>query len=186
VTICSPDQYRAITGDQISSDDAVMAALDRAQRDCEDYTERQWELIERTETLEVHTGGYVYPSAYPIQSVSAPAQATIEGSQISLGGQATQSFASLLGVSTSPYAEVTYVGGYADADMPNKITEAVAELAEYKLNPPTSVGIPAGATSVTTSGQGVSGHRLAGASGIPGHVKDVFFRWRHVEARSIG
>jgi hypothetical protein len=178
VTICSLSEYRSITRDFASTDEDISEALARAQKICEERTERVWERAVRTETLPVVTGGYVYPSSYPVTGVVVPENAPVDGAQIKV----TASW-----FSPEPATvDVTYVGGYLDEEIPTAIKEAVAELAHYKLHPPTNVGIPAGATDVSTNGQRVMGRRLAGASGVPAHIADTFKAWRHVQARSFG
>lgn len=186
--ICSRAQYRAITRDFASADADVDEALARAQSRCEELTERLWEKAERTETLEVRTGGYVYPKAYPVESVSVPDNAVVSDGQtgIYVGISAGLAWDSVTGAPAVRTTSVTSVGGYEDDEMPAEIVEAVAELAQYKLNPPTGIGIPAGATSIGGAGQSVAGRRLGGAGALPPTVKDSFFRWRHVAARMFG
>src|SRR4051812_36827124 len=75
--------YKAVTGDVFTSQAQAEACLARAQRTIESRTGRLFDQAERTESLPV-SDGKVWPSAYPLVSVSVPDTASVDGDGLSL------------------------------------------------------------------------------------------------------
>jgi hypothetical protein len=152
VAICSRAKYRSLTGDSTTADADVDAALADAQRDLEERTERLFESATRTETLRVSPSGRVYPKATPITSVTTPANSTIDGNGIVVGG--------FLNIFTGEYSTiaVTYTGGYSAETMPVRVVKLVARMAYAELHENSL--IPSGATRVKVGDVEVAGANL--------------------------
>lgn len=152
MAICSRAKYREITGDTTTSDADVDSALADAQEDLEEQTDRFYESATRTESLLLDKDGYVYPKALPVVSVSVPTVTTVDGNRVLIG--------SLINISevVDTRVSVTYVGGYAAADLPFRLVKLVARMAyaDIHFNPDT----PSGATSVKVGDVAFSGSRL--------------------------
>jgi hypothetical protein len=183
--------YKLVTGDRFSAEADVVAALARAQSKAEERTGRHFDLLERTESLAVDEGGFVWPSAYPVTGVSLPTTATVgdDGMSIKTGTVSWQDAVSdLLPAVVSragrPRVLVTYTGGYATpADVPTGLTDAISELAQRYLNPADTSTIPAGATAVGATGQNISGGKLGGAASIPPALRQELDRFEHISKR---
>lgn len=167
--ICARADYRLLTGDHASTDEAADSALSLAQRLVEQWCQRQFELAERTESVVVECGQAV-PKAYPVESVAEPA-----GAQV-VDGLYLDSL-------TGNYITITYTGGYSEVDMPGEVRLAVAEIASRLLLPVDTRAVPAGVQSVSIIGQGYSGGMLGGLASIPPSIKNVLAKYRHVDAR---
>jgi hypothetical protein len=183
--------YKLVTGDRFSAEADVLAALARAQSRAEEVTERKFDRAERTETLVIDEGGYVWPAAYPVVSVTLPSTATVGDDAMSIkAGVASwqDAVADLLPAAVScavrPRVLTTYTGGYATvSDAPTGLTDAICELAYRYLNPADTSTIPAGATSVSATGQSVSGGKLGGAASIPPALRQELHKFDHVNKR---
>jgi hypothetical protein len=184
--------YRLVTGDRFSVSADVLAALARAQSRAEELTERTFDKAEYTESLPVDQGGYVWPSAYPVASVSLPVGATVGDGAISIKANVTSwqdAVSDLLPAVTvtaaRPRALVTYIGGYdATTKAPTGLADAICELAHRYLNPADMSTIPAGAASISATGQSASGGKLGGAASIPPALKQDIHRFDHISKRT--
>jgi hypothetical protein len=184
--------YKLVTGDRFSAEADVLVALARAQSKAEEITERKFDAGERTEPLSVDEGGNVWPAAYPIASVSLPTTATVadDAKSIKTGTTSWQDAVSALlpsaaSAAVRPRELVTYVGGYASvSEAPTGLTDAICELAHRYLNPADMSTVPAGATSISATGQSVSGGKLGGAASIPPALRQELHKYDHINKRT--
>lgn len=176
MTIATLADYRDLVDDTFSTPEDVTAALARAEGVVVRRTERHWVQAQYTERLRLYQDGLVYPSDTPIVSVSDPAGATITGNAIGSGSW-TWPTANLepdfFSTNPLPLVSVTYVGGYLPGTFPEELVAVQCEIALLKLNPPSMVGVPAGAQQIRTStrGQGFSGVRMGGSSALPPSIR---------------
>lgn len=181
--------YKLVTGDRFSAEADAVAALQRAQSRAEEITERVFDKGERTESLQVDESGQVWPKAYPIESVSVPTTATVgdTGQSITTGGSSwVDALATIVPAlrAERPRVLVTYVGGYDETTpAPTGLVDGICELAHRYLNPADTATVPAGAKSLGSRGQSVSGSRLGGAASVPPELRDALRQFRHVAAR---
>lgn len=133
-------RYRSVTGDTTSTEADITEALAEAQTLLEDALRRPLEEAERTERLRV-LDGRVYPSATPISDGGA---LTVEGDALTGATPVT----SLVGITDSDHATVTYTGGYTTATVPRCIERDIAWAAHAVLRPSSVAAVPVGATSV--------------------------------------
>lgn len=106
MSICTLAAYRRWTGDMVTYDGDATQALAEAQEEIERLTERFFELATVTEVLPVREGYRVFPSRYPVLSVTAPAGAvTDDGIGVYVGPQGVD-------VATGSGFEVLRGGGY--------------------------------------------------------------------------
>jgi hypothetical protein len=181
--------YTDITGDTFTAQAKAERNLARAQSRIEEITGRQFDKEERTESLSV-VDGLVWPLAYPVESVSLPTGATVRDDQLSIVIGTTiwqDALADILpgypAQAARPRVLVTSVGGYdALTPPPTGLVDVICELASRYNNPADTTTIPAGATSVGTAGQSVSG-RLGGAASIPPTLMTEIKKFRHITAR---
>lgn len=181
--------YKLVTGDRFSAEADVVTALQRAQDRAEEITERLFEKIERTESLQVDETGQVWPKAYPVESVSLPTTATVGDTGQSIKTSGTTWVDALATIVPSlqvdrPRVLVTYVGGYDEVTKPpTGLVDGVCELAHRYLNPADTTTVPAGTKSIGSRGQSVSGSRMGGAASVPPELRDALRQFRHVAAR---
>jgi hypothetical protein len=173
--ITDAQTYRRLTHDLTSYDGDVIDALTAAQHEAEEYTGRQFELATRTESCHIYPNGRVYPDAYPVQSVSVPAGASVDGAAVVLYG------VSGLGwwdpainndflFDTEGYipnwrrylkTTITYIGGYPPGTAPERLVAVICRIALNLMNP--SGGTPLAAPVTSMSVGGVS---IASATGF--------------------
>lgn len=159
--------YRAITSDTASAPEAFATAASSAQDLLEDALDRvgQLEQAERTETLELGPGGWLWPTCTPVISASDGWQVIdngLRGGSIDLG-----SFVALLGTELPTDVTVTYVGGWTAATLPGYARHDLAWVTFALLHPPdtaTLTAVPAGANAASVGDVSVSW----GAGGNPG------------------
>lgn len=180
--------YKNVTGDTFTAQATVEANLLRAQSRVEGRTGRLFDLAERTESLPVHDGK-VWPSAYPVASVSLPATATVTDDKLSINVLTTswQDDPALVAFSETadpPYNLITYVGGYAAGAAPVELVDIVCEIAQRYGQPANTAGLPAGASSVSAGGQSYAGATLGGASALPPHLKQAIRAFDHPNKRA--
>lgn len=154
--IATVEYYRVVTGDVTTAASAVSANLLEAEGMLDDALHRKLAYGEYTETLPLLEQGRVHPSAVPVLSVTGDAVIGENGwSVYELYPDERGGFPVLIDDpwrpwSDSPFATITYVGGYTDATAPPTLKRSVCRLA-YALTTPASTspgGVPAGATSV--------------------------------------
>lgn len=164
--------YRAFTNDLISDIADVIAALEDALSYVEKEAARKFKNDTYTETLPIHRNGRVYPTAVPIGSV-IPVGATFDSTSIDVGPTTAFNLFST-GVHTT---SVTYVGGYEQNGVPVPLGKLISRIAYQQLHP-TTLNVPAGATSVSVGDVSVSGGRLGGLLAVdPGITREIR-RWK--------
>lgn len=186
--------YRQVTGDAFPADAVVLTNLARAQSRVERRTGRLFDKVERTESLPVRDG-LVWPTAYPIASVSLPATAVVTDDKLAIKLNVTNwqddpALVSLTDGATPAYYAVTYVGGFTPAttsylagEAPVELVDIICELAQRYAMPANTAAVPAGATSLSVNGQSVSGGRLGGSSSIPPALATSIRRFNHITQR---
>lgn len=178
--ICTLQQYRSFTADYVSFDGDVTAALAEAQTVIEERTERSFERATRTETLRVWPDGRVYPVSYPLVSISAPANAVIEGPAIRITGYLYPEWVKpLWGVQQPIMQDVTYTGGFAT--IPLDLQRLGAQIAQLVLAP--SLPIGSATPAATTDLEGYSSPPLAVLTEWPPSVVRQFRRWKHIKTK---
>lgn len=180
--------YKLVTGDTFTDEATATAALTRAQQRAEELTGRTFDKSTYTETLPADDAGKVWPSAYPIESVSSPATAVLadDGQSISVAGNSTWWKGLPVGMTPAerPRYAVTYVGGYDDTTKaPTGLVDAICELAHRYRNPTDTTTLPAGARSVAATGQSAMGGKLGGSGQLPPELRDAILKYQHVSAR---
>jgi hypothetical protein len=183
--------YKQVTGDTVTDEETANANLVRAQKRAEERTGRLFDRAEYTESLPI-IGGKVWPSAYPVVSVTLPETAAVDGNALSISTgvadhydvfeEVTQATGIPL-VGDRSQLLVTYVGGYATGAAPVDLVEVICEMAQRYTMPANTVGVPAGATSVQVGGQSYSGNILGGASSLPLAIRNTLDRFRHVRLK---
>ncbi len=176
MTIATLADYRDLVNDSFSTPENVTAMLARAESIVVRRTERHWEQGTYTEQLRLYDNGLVYPSDTPIVSVSDPAGAIITGNAIGSGSWTWPTInlePDFFSQTVYPLVSVIYVGGYAPGTFPEELLAVQCEIAQFKLSPPSMVGVPAGAQQikVSTRGQGFSGVRMGGSSALPPSIR---------------
>lgn len=176
VTIATLADYRDLVSDTFSSPEDIAVALGRAEQIVVRRTERHWVLGAYTEKLRLYPDGLVYPSDTPLVSVSDPAGATINGNAIGSGSWTWPTVnlePDFFSGNPVPLVSTTYVGGYAPGLFPEELVAVQCEIALFKLNPPSMIGVPVGAQQIKTStkGQGFAGVRMGGASALPPSIR---------------
>lgn len=150
MSLLSIERYRQLTLDTSSSDDDVTQAITDATSLIEDELGgRGLEAIERTETLELMAGNRVYPTCWPLVSVSIPADGEIDGYSIkNVFLEAT--FGDLPGPFFDDVTsiDVTYVGGWTDETIPTRLAMAIAVTTRNLLAALSTSLSPMGAKSV--------------------------------------
>jgi hypothetical protein len=182
--------YKLVTGDAITAEATALANLARAQRRAEDATGRLFDKVERTETLPI-IDGKVWPSAYPVVSVSVPSTATVDASALSISTGVTDLadvYAEVFSercpwAADRSYLLVTYIGGYELATAPVGLVDAICEIAQRYSMPANTVGVPAGATSVQVGGQSYSGGTLGGSGALPLSIRNTLTKFQHIAQR---
>jgi hypothetical protein len=181
--------YKLVTGDRFSEEADVLGALARAQSRVEEITGRLFDKVERTESLPVDSEGLAWPSAYPVAAVTAPAGAAVSDDSLAIKTTTTSWVDAIAAVipglvADRPRVLVTYTGGYdGTTPPPTGLTDAICELASRYLEPADTRTMPAGATSLGSRGQNVSGGRLGGSSSIPPALMTEIKKFRHIKAR---
>jgi len=194
--------YRAVTGDAVTLDADVTAALVRAQARAEELAERQFDLMERTEAAMLDKDGHLWPLAYPIASVSLPLGATVADDGLSIAQPGSfpdygELFEDVWGFpvdqlpgstyTAARFVLTTYTGGYASGTAPQGLVDAICELASRYVAPADTRGVPAGVTSISlggSAGQSYSGRALGGSSAVPASLRAAIRAYRHVQARA--
>jgi hypothetical protein len=134
VSVVTVAEYRALTGSAAGTDAAVQAALDETEALVAEYLRRPLAEAERTETLVVRADGTVWPSATPVESVSEPAGAAVQGGTlIEVGGTAFGPYFVTEGPWPGAKATVTYVGGWSSATLPATVRRAIVTAAKAAL-----------------------------------------------------
>jgi hypothetical protein len=178
--------YKDVTGDTATTEAIAVARLARAQKRAEDVTGRQFDLVERTESVPI-IDGKVWPSAYPIASVSVPDTATVDDDKLSITtGVTTPVDSDLLWTCTTddrPHLLVTYIGGYTADTAPVTLAEIICEIAHRYSIPANTVGVPGGTTSVRVGNQGYSGGPIGGSSALPQAIRNQLIKYLHIRAR---
>lgn len=169
--------YREETLDTSSDENAVSAALEKAQDLIEEYLRRPLVSEERTESVHIYPDGSLFPQATPI---TVAAGYTLEGGGYWLsGGTGTYDF---LRGSNAP-RDVTYTGGYTVATLPATIRQGIIWTAHKLLRPPSDselASIPAGtqAASLGDASLSFGSKGFSGANaGLSDDVKDSLKRW---------
>lgn len=159
--------YRTTTGDLDTTSEAFATAAAEAQTLLEDALGRPGllESDERTESLELHGGGYVYPNATPVTD----APGLVVHDDIIYGATLDVVDVVLIEWSSSApqRAEVTYTGGFTTATAPGYMLRDLAFATWAVLHPDdlaASSAIPAGATSAKVGDVAIS----FGDGGAPG------------------
>jgi hypothetical protein len=145
MALVSTARYRERTGDEDSSDATVTANLARAVAAVEEFLRRGLIQESRTEAVTLDGTGLHQVRAWPIVSVSDPAQAEVLFGQL---------------IRTAHYADpwfgelptVTYVGGYADGALPPTLEGAVIDLAHAYLPQGDEVGVAASLRELVAAG----------------------------------
>lgn len=159
--------YRAITGDTTTPTGAFASAASAAQDLAEDALGRigMLEAGERTETLELFEGGYLYPTATPLLSV--PDYSTI--GDVVYGATADlDTWLGILGAVAPVTVELTYTGGISTDTAPEYLLRDLAAATYAILHPPdldATSAIPANATGAAVGDVSLSfGPEGAGGS----------------------
>lgn len=179
------ETYVSVTGDTFTDQAKVLTNLVRAQGKIEELTGRQFEAMERTESLPV-IDGQVWPSAYPITAVSAGG--TLRGDGLAVLVTATgnawlDQFAPAPDPAPRTYVSVTYTGGFAPDSAPSRLTDAICELAQRYSTPANTAAVPAGVMNVGINGQSYSGKRLGGPASIPQALLNEIHAFDHIASR---
>jgi len=125
MSLVTEQQYRNLTGDLRTPTSRVMAALLVAQGVAELRLGRALGYGEYTETLDVWPGLIVYPAVAPLD----PDQVGyIDSSSL---------YVSTYAYSVTGYsrAQVTYLGGYVDGELPVALQGALSLIAHEDVNP---------------------------------------------------
>lgn len=134
MTLLTVDRYRILTKDLESTSEDVTAALAGAQSIVESYLHRRIESASRTETLTVHPGGRVYPSATPVTVVDTSDYEISSDGWAIIG--ATPAFPDAW--DTPAYvgqtAQITYTGGWTTSNVPYAIELGIARTAQGLLS----------------------------------------------------
>lgn len=182
------ETYKQVTGDVFTAQSAVEQNLVRAQARAERITGRQFDKVQRTESLGMRDG-LMWPRAYPVESVSLPSGATVSEDAVSIKLTSTNWLSDptlvpfLAANQSTPYYTVTYLGGFGPGEAPIDLVDAICELAQRYGLPANTAAIPAGATSVSVNGQAFSGAKLGGAATVPPALMAEFRKFTHVSAR---
>lgn len=157
--------YQLVTKDMSSTTDDVTTALTDAQQMVDEHCHRTFEYAaDLTETLDVNSKGFVYPSRTPVVSVSSPQTAQVRSGGIYVGP--LQSWPPGFVLSPlPPQVDVTYSGGYlpygtqnpASPVVPIKLMRAMCRVAWLALHPTSFPGVPAGAKSASVGDVSVTG-----------------------------
>ena len=196
-TLLTVERYQFITGDTLSSDDDVEAAiadaLDESARKCN----RTWLYGRYEEILYLYKNGMVFPSATPLD-VNQP---IVSGSEIFNPADEVNNTASVIqgagiwvgwftplpwmpvwtGV-IPPQTQVIYWGGYTQATVPNALARLWARIAWHVLHPVKMTGLPLGAKSTGVGGVSVGGD-LSSMTLIDPQLRRDLRRWERRQAR---
>lgn len=185
MSICTPAQYRKHTGDAVNYDGDVVDSLAAAQQDLERLTDRKFEKIERTETLPV-LNGQVWPSAYPLFSVSAPVDAQAHQVSISVAAQdAWSGWGQQWAAVPSPQVttqDVTYIGGFDP--MPTELQRIVAAMALELMVPLTPAAEPTAVTAEDIDGRLQPALVLTEVTYSAAILRKIR-PWRHIRSRLV-
>jgi hypothetical protein len=185
------ETYKDLTGDVFTEQAKAERNLARAQQRAEEMTGRKFDRAEYTEALTVDEAGRVWPSATPVASVSVPITATVGDDALSIA-TGTVTWADAVAGTLPAYPAqvarprvlVTYVGGYdAVTPSPTGLVAAICELAHRYNFPADMTTVPAGATSVSATGQSVSGSRLGGSASVPPALRAEIMKHQHLGGR---
>jgi hypothetical protein len=168
--VCSVERYRTITGDIASATGEVESAITDAQALLEDALGRQVGYGTRTERLlvladPISGAPFTRPSVAPVHSAT---DGTVDGDLVRA---VTPASSPGVDMTTRPYVDLTYVGGW-DRDITDRtdtrtvpacIERDVAMAAKTLLDRSTTT-FPEGATSVANGDVKVT----FGGSGAPG------------------
>lgn len=159
--LVTEEQYRRWTFDKVNEwdDPDLQAALDDALSDIEEYTNRHFELGERTESLRIfykpagawqYLGYFVVPTSPPIASVSAPADGAVYNEDLVVGISPPSIFGGgLWGADPADFASVTYTGGFTSDTLPVPVGRVLAKTAFGRMSPNLMMDrLPPGVTSV--------------------------------------
>ena len=180
-------RYRAITGDQASSDEAVSARIEEATELLEGELGRPLEQAERTERMQPTRDGLLWPLATPILAADGY---TIDGHALS-GGSLVWWFDVASGSSTWAQ-DVTYTGGWVERTanpssafrLPVHIERDIAFAAQALGQTPTPLAVPAGASSVSLGDASVTFkdgyHPDPADAGVSWSKETLGYRYRRV------
>ena len=180
--IVSLPSYRRTSHDSTSYDGNATEALIAAQKVVERKLDRFLENGTYTETLRIHENGRAYPRGFPLTSVSAPANAKIDGIAVALASNIFDDILINWHDNRERNLSVTYIGGYEPEDVPEEIVRAICNIAKLYLEDSTLVSIPSGATSVSVGDVSFSSKLPLSAIVIPGSIATTLeiFRRREV------
>jgi hypothetical protein len=144
-TLVSLQEYRDITRDNDTENEAVQTYLTEAVELVEEFLQRKLASQTITEIVEVWTidgGTYAYPTVTPITAVPPGSVYTIDHGNSRLRGVSLLSESILTGGSGllgdgNPYklrerplyTQVTYTGGYTNTTLPQTLKRAIARVA---------------------------------------------------------
>jgi len=118
--------YRVHTGDTTSEASAVSAALVEAEQLLEEELRRTLASEERTQRLRIRADGKVYPPAYP---VTAAGSYLIDGRAIVGASPDDFPTITIFARTPTPYATITYTGGFTADTFPVTLRHALYDLA---------------------------------------------------------
>jgi len=177
-------RYRAITGDQASSDEAVSARIEEAIELLEGELGRPLEQAERTERMYPTRDGLLWPQATPLVAAEGY---TIDGH--ALNG----TFVWWVNDHVVTMAvDVTYTGGWVERTanpssafrLPVHIERDLAFAAQALGQTPTPLAVPAGASSVSLGDASVTFkdgyHPDPADAGVSWSAETLGYRYRRV------
>jgi len=179
-------RYRAITGDQASSDEAVSARIEEATELLEGELGRPLEQAERTERMQPTRDGLLWPLATPL---AAATDYTIDGHALR-GSSPFPSGWDFIGGETA--LDVTYTGGWVERTanpgsafrLPVHIERDIAFAAQALGQTPTPLAVPAGASSVSLGDASVTFkdgyHPDPADAGVSWSKETLGYRYRRV------
>ena len=178
-------RYRAITGDQVTGDEAVSARIEEATELLEGELGRPLEQAERTERMQPTRDGLLWPLATPLVAATGY---TIDGH--ALRGSFAFVYDFVSDSLTAP--EVTYTGGWvertANPDSAFRllvhIERDIAFAAQALGRSSTPLAVPAGASSVSLGDASVTFkdgyHPDPADTGVSWSSETLGYRYRRV------
>ena len=180
-------RYRAITGDQVTGDEAVSARIEEATELLEGELGRPLEQAERTERMQPTRDGLLWPLATPL---AAATDYTIDGHALRGSTPFLLGYDFISDTTSAP--EVTYTGGWlertANPDsafrLPVHIERDIAFAAQALGQSMPSLAVPAGATSVSLGDAAVTFkdgyHPDPADAGVSWSSETLGYRYRRV------